>query len=84
MYSKYWKNAILREVGACNQQINALVPIDNNDVDFLYYAFEKVSKYMKRIAGKTATQIVNKSTFENIIVKVPNFEEQKETKQLFE
>ena len=26
--------------------------IDNNDVDFLYYAFEKVSKYMKRIAGK--------------------------------
>ena len=39
---------------------------------------------MKRIAGKTATQIVNKSTFENIIVKVPNFEEQKETKQLFE
>ncbi|MFW3510001.1 restriction endonuclease subunit S [Staphylococcus caprae] len=71
------KNAILREVGACNQQINALVPIDNNDVDFLYYAFEKVSKYMKRIAGKTATQIVNKSTFENIIVKVPNFEEQK-------
>ena len=52
LYSKYWKNAILREVGACNQQINALVPIDNNDVDFLYYAFEKVSKYMKRIAGK--------------------------------
>ena len=31
---------------------------------------------MKRIAGKTATQIVNKSTFENISIEVPNIEEQ--------
>ena len=70
------KNAILREEGSCNQQINALVPNSDKDVDFLYYAFEKVSKYMKRIAGKTATQIVNKSTFENISIEVPIFEEQ--------
>lgn len=70
------KNAILREEGSCNQQINALVPSSDKNVDFLYYAFEKVSKYMKRIAGKTATQIVNKSTFENISIEVPNFEEQ--------
>lgn len=70
------KNAILREEGSCNQQINALVPNNDKNVDFLYYAFEKVSKYMKRIAGKTATQIVNKSTFENISIEVPNFEEQ--------
>lgn len=70
------KNAILREVGSCNQQINALVPNNDKNVDFLYYAFEKVSKYMKRIAGKTATQIVNKSTFKNISIEVPNLEEQ--------
>ena len=70
------KNAILREEGSCNQQINALVPNNDKNVDFLYYAFEKVSKYMKRIAGKTATQIVNKSTFENISIEVPNIEEQ--------
>ncbi|UXR69643.1 restriction endonuclease subunit S [Staphylococcus sp. IVB6246] len=70
------KNAILREEGSCNQQINALVPNNDENVDFLYYAFEKVSKYMKRIAGKTATQIVNKSTFENISIEVPNIEEQ--------
>ena len=44
------KNAILREEGSCNQQINALVPNNDKNVDFLYYAFEKVSKYMKRIA----------------------------------
>ena len=70
------KNAILREAGSCNQQINALVPNNDKNVDFLYYAFEKVSKYMKRIAGKTATQIVNKSTFKNISIEVPNLEEQ--------
>lgn len=70
------KNTILREEGSCNQQINALVPNSDKNVDFLYYAFEKVSKYMKRIAGKTATQIVNKSTFENISIEVPIFEEQ--------
>ncbi|MEB7366710.1 restriction endonuclease subunit S [Staphylococcus borealis] len=70
------KNAILRVEGSCNQQINALIPNNDNNVDFLYYAFEKVSKYMKRIAGKTATQIVNKSTFENISIELPNFEEQ--------
>lgn len=70
------KNAILRKEGSCNQQINALVPNNDKNIDFLYYAFEKVLKYMKRIVGKTATQIVNKSTFENISIEVPNFEEQ--------
>lgn len=70
------KNVILREEGACNQQINALVPFNKNNIDFLYYAFEKISMYMRRIAGKTATQIVNKSTFENITVKAPTFKEQ--------
>lgn len=70
------KNAILRKEGSYNQQINALVPNNDKNIDFLYYAFEKVLKYMKRIVGKTATQIVNKSTFENISIEVPNFEEQ--------
>ena len=70
------KNVILRKEESCNQQINALVSNNDKNIDFLYYAFEKVLKYMKRIVGKTATQIVNKSTFENISIEVPNFEEQ--------
>ena len=70
------KNAILRIEGSCNQQINAVIPNDNYDVDYLYYAFEDVSKLMKSIAGKTATQIVNKAVFEKLLVNVPIYEEQ--------
>ena len=71
------KNAILRIEGACNQQINAVIPNDNYDVDYLYYAFEEVSKLMKSIAGKTATQIVNKGIFEKLLLNVPILAEQK-------
>ncbi|RIN84217.1 restriction endonuclease subunit S [Mammaliicoccus sciuri] len=71
------KNAILRTEGSCNQQINAVIPNDNYDVDYLYYAFEDVSKLMKRIAGKTATQIVNKAVFEKLSINIPSFNEQK-------
>lgn len=70
------KNAILRIEGSCNQQINAVIPNDNYDVDYLYYAFEDVSKLMKSIAGKTATQIVNKAVFEKLLLNVPIYEEQ--------
>lgn len=70
------KNAILRIEGSCNQQINAVIPNDNYDVDYLYYAFEDVSKLMKSIAGKTATQIVNKAAFEKLLLNVPIYEEQ--------
>lgn len=35
------KNAIMREEGSCNQQINALVPNDNNNVDFYIMLLKK-------------------------------------------
>ena len=77
------KNVILREQGSCNQQINAVIPFDEFDVDFLYYAFEKISKLMRRIAGKTATQIVNKKIFENLTLDIPiTLEQQKIAKFL--
>ncbi len=77
------KNAILKKEGSCNQQINAVIPSNDFDVDYLYYAFENVSKLMKRIAGKTATQIVNKNVFENLTVEIPTvFEQQKIAKFL--
>ena len=41
------KNAILRKAGACNQQINAIVPNDSNNVDFLYYLIENNASYIK-------------------------------------
>src|SRR5699024_5985005 len=70
------KNAILRIEGSCNQQINAVIPNDNYDVDYLYYAFEDLYKLMKSIAGKTATQSLNKAVFEKLLLNVPIYEQQ--------
>ncbi|HGN7345165.1 TPA: restriction endonuclease subunit S [Staphylococcus aureus] len=70
------KNAILRKQGSCNQQINAVVPFENVNIDYLYYISDSLSKFMKSIAGKTATQIVNKNTFENLGIYLASFEEQ--------
>ncbi|MEQ7670772.1 restriction endonuclease subunit S [Staphylococcus aureus] len=70
------KNAILRKQGSCNQQINAVVPFENINIDYLYYISDSLSTFMKSIAGKTATQIVNKNTFENLEIYLAPFEEQ--------
>lgn len=65
------KNAILRIDGACNQQINAVVPNENIDVDFLFYAIELSSDRLKASAGITATLIVSKALFEEFQLTVP-------------
>lgn len=70
------KNAILKKEGSCNQQINAVIPFSNSDIDYIYYAFDDLSKLMKKIAGKTATQIINKSFFENLSINLPFYQEQ--------
>ena len=70
------KNAILRITGSCNQQINAVTPSDAHNVEFLYYLFEFNSDFLLANAGITATNIVSKSTFSNLVFKVPLLEEQ--------
>lgn len=59
------KNAVLRKAGACNQQINAVIPNKNVDVDFLFYAIEFSKDRLKASAGITATLIVSKTLFES-------------------
>ena len=71
------KNAILKVEGSCNQQINAIIPNDDCDIDFLYYLFEHKKSYMQSIAGTSATSIINKSSFEKILVKIPTIDVQK-------
>jgi len=70
------KNAILRKHGACNQQINAVVPNDEYDVNFLYYLFESKKQYLLGHAGITATYIISKKDFSEIIFSVPPIIEQ--------
>lgn len=65
------KNAILREIGACNQQINAITVNQYNNVDFIYYLFENNKKYLLSKAGITATNIISKKDFSAMIFKTP-------------
>ena len=70
------KNAILKIDGSCNQQINAIIPNKNFNADYLYYLFEMKKDYLQSTAGTSATSIINKSSFEKLVFKVPNLEEQ--------
>ena len=70
------KNVILRVNGACNQQINAIVPSKNFDVDFLYYLIENSKQYLLGNAGITATLMISKKDFSEIVFSFPKKPEQ--------
>jgi type I restriction enzyme S subunit len=70
------KNVILRRAGTCNQQINAIVPSKEYDVVFLYYLFEGKKQYLLGHAGMTATNIISKKDFLEILFSIPHLLEQ--------
>ena len=70
------KNAILKTNGACNQQINAVIPDDSYSAEFLYYLFEFNTQYILANAGTTATSIVSKATFSGLAFEIPQPTEQ--------
>jgi type I restriction enzyme, S subunit len=70
------KNVILRAKGSCNQQINAVIPSSYYDSDFLYYLFEKNKYFLISNAGKTATSIISKKLFSELLFCVPTLLEQ--------
>lgn len=70
------KNAILKCEGSCNQQINAIIPNNNYDIDFLYFLMEYYKRFLESKAGQTATKIINKTDFSNLLFLVPSLPEQ--------
>jgi type I restriction enzyme S subunit len=70
------KNAILTAEGACNQQINAIIPSPRYSVRFLYYLIELHKDYLIGNAGITATLIISKRDFSAIPFSVPTLTEQ--------
>lgn len=70
------KNAILRKRGGCNQQINAIVPNENFNVDYLYYLLELNKSVLQGKAGVTATPILSKAEFSLIEFSFPSLTEQ--------
>lgn len=76
------KNTLIRQRSAFNQQINALIPI-NNDSSFLLAASYNWSKRMVNLAGQTSMQIINKNTFSRLNTTVPSLSEQQAIGNLF-
>ena len=69
------KNAINTVPVAFNQQINAIVP-EENDAYFILSAMERDKARFASLAGQTATAIINKTTFEEFQITVSQFDEQ--------
>ena len=76
------KNAILRNDGACNQQINAIVQNGYYDIDFLYYLIEFSKNILIGSAGITATLILSKKEFSELEFYFPLLEEQTHIAQI--
>ena len=62
----------LRENTVTNQQINSIIPFEGFNADFVYYLMCLVGKELNFISKtSTAVPIVNKSTFSNYEVTIP-------------
>ena len=72
------KVVILKEQAVTNQQINSIIPFKGFDFDFIYYLMCIVGKDLNFISKtSTAVPIINKSTFSNYKVKIPELSIQK-------
>lgn len=71
------KNAILRENGSCNQQINSITPYDEYSVEFVYYSICQNEKLLHANAGTGGMEILNKDNFSKIKMYFPCLEEQR-------
>ena len=71
------KNAILKTTGGCNQQINAVTPNAAHNAEFLYYLFEFNSNFLLANSAITATNIISKSEFSNLVFEIPPLDEQR-------
>ncbi len=65
-------------VACTNQQINAVVPGDGTDSAFLFHSLQMHAGQLRALAGLQAVPIVNKSSFESIMLPSPLYEEQVE------
>jgi len=70
-----WKVFIPTQKAITNQQINSITDIKSFcNVDYLYYYLKIHSKSIEALAWWTTMPIVNKSSFENFEVELPDIE----------
>ena len=71
------KVAQLKENAITNQQINAVIPNNEMEDDYVFTFLEYASDSIKKLAAQQAVPIINKTTFGNVGIKYPQKEEQK-------
>jgi type I restriction enzyme S subunit len=59
-----------------NQQINSIIPNDNFENEFVFYALLQISDFIKSTRSNTTLPIINKSDFSNFIICAPSLPEQ--------
>ena len=77
------KNTINTVEAAFNQQINALVPHLANSY-FILTMLNNMESAFKRVAGTSATSIINKKEFGQLSALLPRVEEQNKIGEIFE
>lgn len=79
------KSVLVQRPTVTNQQINTIVVDESRfDLEFVYYLLTSLRKRIFELgATPTRTPIVNKSTFSDIAVSVPELTEQRKVAKLF-
>jgi type I restriction enzyme S subunit len=67
---------VANDRSATNQQINAIIPNDRFNGEFLYYAIHHHRARLESMAGKVTIPLINKSNFERFQIAAPKREVQ--------
>ena len=72
--SQMGKVAINKKDCLTNKQINSIIPNKGFDSNFIYYTLKSMQDYLRNLAtGGSTMPIINKSSFENITISVPDY-----------
>jgi type I restriction enzyme S subunit len=70
------KMALSTQECITNQQINSIVPNENFDSEYIYYALLNIVDYIRSTKSSSTLPIINKSEFSKFIIGVPSKNEQ--------
>ena len=70
------KVGILEKEACCNQQINAIIPNNNINHEYLAYLILSKKYWLKKKANAPVVPIINKSDFSNFKISIHNLEQQ--------
>lgn len=65
------KVCLLESESVTNQQVTSVIPNANTDGRFLYYLLKHMAPSIAQSASGAATPIINKSTFSQVVVRLP-------------